>query len=69
MVPLGRRIGQPKQHDLGLIQRWGLGLGRNKLAFEVVVGNPGIVDHTLDHPLGRNNRNITLGAQLLEMYN
>lgn len=63
---LGGRIGQPKQHDLGLIQIWGLGLGRLKLAFEIVVGNPGIVDHALDHPFGGYYRNIlTLGVQLL----
>lgn len=62
---LGGKIGQPKQHDFDLIKRWGLGLGRVKLAFEVVVGNSGLVDHTLDYPLGGHHRNITLGAQLL----
>ena len=42
------------------------GLGRLKLAFEVVVGNPGVVDHALDHPFGGYHRNIlTLNAQFL----
>ena len=51
---------------MGLIQRLGLGLGRLKLAFEVVVGNPGIIDNTLDNPFCGYHRNIlTLGVQLL----
>ena len=44
---------------------WGLGLGSRKLAFEVVVGNPGVVHHALDHPLGGHHGNITLGTQFL----
>ena len=43
-----------------------MGLGRLKFAFEVVVGNPGVVDHALDHPFGGYNRNIlTLNVQFL----